>query len=139
MNFESISFSKLKQLREYDDADFLIVTHVIYLNIWIKKYKQFTILMFVANFENHEIILNKFWMNWYGLLLNIKNDNLIFFQETLSTSIETSNDLTIFNSTIIDLNIFIFNLEKVQILSQRWSSSIEQSFLIHNVNAKSFE
>ena len=79
LNFESISFSKSRRLRDYNDVIFFIVTHVIYFNIWIKKYKQFIVLMCIANLEDHKIILNKFWMNQCNLLLNIKSDNSIFF------------------------------------------------------------
>ena len=78
LNLESISFSKLKRLCDYDDIISFTVTHVIYFNIRIKKYKQFIVSMFIANLEDHEIILNKSWMNQCDLLLNIKNDNLIF-------------------------------------------------------------
>ena len=39
LNFESILFSKLKRLRDYDDVISFIVTHVIYLNIQIKEHK----------------------------------------------------------------------------------------------------
>ena len=59
LNFESILFLKLKRLRDYDDVISFIVTHVIYFNIQIKKYKQFIVSMFIADFKNHEIILNK--------------------------------------------------------------------------------
>ena len=59
LNLESISFSKSKRLRDYDDAISFTVTHVIYFNIRIKKHKQFIVSMFIANLENHEIILNK--------------------------------------------------------------------------------
>ena len=79
LNFESISFSKSKRLHDYDDVISFIITHVIYFNIQIKEHKQFIVLMFIANFENHEIILSKLWMNQCDLLLNMKNNNLIFF------------------------------------------------------------
>ena len=79
LNFKSILFSKLKRLRNYNDVISFTVTHVIYFNIRIKKHKQFTVSMFIANLENHEIILSKSWMNQCDLLLNMKNDNLIFF------------------------------------------------------------
>ena len=59
LNLKSISFSKSKRLRDYNDVISFIVTHVIYFNIQIKKHKQFTVLMFIANLKNHEIILNK--------------------------------------------------------------------------------
>ena len=79
LNLKSISLSKLKWLRDYNDVISSNITHVIYFSIRIKKHKQFIISMFIANFEDHEIILNKSWMNQCDLLLNIKNDNLIFF------------------------------------------------------------
>ena len=63
LNFEFISFSKLKWLRDYDDVISFTVTHVIYFNIRIKKHKQFTVSMFIADFEKYKIILSKSWMN----------------------------------------------------------------------------
>ena len=78
LNLEPISLSKSKRLRDYDDAISFTVTHVIYFNIRIKEYKQFIVPMFIADFGDHEIILNKSWMNQCNLLLNMKNDNLIF-------------------------------------------------------------
>ena len=59
LNFKLISFSKSKRLRDYDDVISFIVTHVIYFNIQIKEHKQFIISMFIANLEDHEIILSK--------------------------------------------------------------------------------
>ena len=59
LNFESISFSKSKRLRDYDDVISFTVTHVIYFNIQIKKHKQFIVSMFIADLEDHEIILSK--------------------------------------------------------------------------------
>ena len=43
LNFEPISLSKLKRLRDYNDIILSIVTHVIYFNIRIKQYKEFTV------------------------------------------------------------------------------------------------
>ena len=59
LNLKSILFSKSKQLRDYNDVISFTVTHVIYLNIRIKKYKQFIVSMFIADLENYEINLNK--------------------------------------------------------------------------------
>ena len=79
LNLEPISLSKSKRLRDYNDVISSIVTHVIYLSIRIKKHKQFIVSMSIADLEDHEIILSKSWMNQCDLLLNMKNDNLIFF------------------------------------------------------------
>ena len=59
LNLESILFSKSKRLRDYDDVISFTVTHVIYFSIQIKEHKQFIVSMFIADFEDHEIILNK--------------------------------------------------------------------------------
>ena len=77
-------------------------------------------------------------MNQYDLLLNMKNDSLIFFQATSSVKIESSNDAIIFKSIIVDLNVFKF-LKKIRILPQRRSNSNEQSFSIYSVNAEPFD
>ena len=94
--------------------------------------------MFIADLEDHEIILSKSWMNQCDLLLNMKNDSLIFFQATSSVKIESSNDVTVFKSTVADLNMFKFS-KKIRILSRCRSNSNEQSFFIHNVNVESFD
>ena len=39
----------------------------------------------------------------------MKNDNLIFFQIISLIKIKSSNDATIFKSTIVDLNVFKFS------------------------------
>ena len=54
-----MSLFKPKRLRDYDDVISFTVTHVIYFNIQIKKHKQFIVFMFIADLEDHEIILNK--------------------------------------------------------------------------------
>ena len=77
-------------------------------------------------------------MNQCDLLLNMKNDNLIFSQTISSIKIESSNDATIFKSTIADLNVFK-SLKKIRILFRRQPNSNEQPFFIHNVNAESFD
>ena len=94
--------------------------------------------MFIADFENYEIILSKSWMNQCNLLLNMKNDSLIFFQTTLSVKIESLNNITIFKSTIVNLNVFKFS-KKIRILFRRRSNLNEQSFSIHSVNAEFFD
>ena len=76
-------------------------------------------------------------MNQCDLLLNIKNDNLIFFQAISSVKIESSNDAIIFKSTIVDLNVFKSS-KKIRILFRRRLNSNKQSFSIHNINAKFF-
>ena len=138
LNLEPILFSKSKRLRDYDDAISFTVTHVIYFNIRIKKHKQFIVSMFIADFEDHEIILSKSWMNQCDLLLNMKNDSLIFFQAISSIKIESSNDAIVFKSTIVDLNV-LKSSKKIRILPRRRSNSNEQSFFIYSVSAKSFD
>ncbi len=42
--------------------------------------------MLIADIDHHEVILNKFWMNKNGILLNMRND-VIVFSNQLNTSI----------------------------------------------------
>ena len=59
LNFKFMSLFKSKRLRDYNNVISFIVTHIIYFNIKIKKYKQFIVFMFIVDFEDHKIILNK--------------------------------------------------------------------------------
>ena len=68
----------------------------------------------------------------------MKNDSLIFFQTIPSVKVGSSNDATIFKSTIVDLNVFKF-LKKIRILPRRRSNPNEQSFSIHSVSAEPFD
>ena len=76
-------------------------------------------------------------MNQYDYLLNMKNNNLIFFQKISSIKIKSLNNVIVFKLTIVDLNVFNF-LKKMQILSRCRSNLNEKYFFIYNVNAKSF-
>ena len=68
----------------------------------------------------------------------MKNDNLIFFQTISSIKIKSLNDVIVFKSTTVDLNMFKFS-KKIRILPRRRPNSNEQSFFIHNVSAESFD
>ena len=68
----------------------------------------------------------------------MKNHNLIFFQAISLIKIESSNDATVFKSTIVDLNVFKSS-KKIRILSRRRSNSNERSFFIYSLSAESFD
>ena len=87
--------------------------------------------MFIADLGDHEIILGKPWMNQCGLLLNMKNDSLVFPQETPSVQIGSSDDAT------TDLNVPKPS-KRVQILPRRRPDPNEQPFSIHSVGAEPF-
>ena len=68
----------------------------------------------------------------------MKNDSLIFPQAIPSVKTESSNDVTVFKSTIVDLNV-LKSSKKIQILPRRRSDSDEQFFSIHSVSAEFFD
>ena len=68
----------------------------------------------------------------------MKNDSLIFSQTISSIKIKSSNDATVFKSTIVDLNVFKSS-KKIRILLRRRSDPNEQSFFIHSVSAEPFD
>ena len=68
----------------------------------------------------------------------MKNNSLIFSQVISSVKIESSNDATVFKSTIVDLNVLKLS-KKIRILPRRRSNSNKQSFFIYSVSAESFD
>jgi len=87
LKIQSISLTKEKLIRDYDEKIFKkIITHKILLNLIIESHKKLTVSMLIADIDHHEVILSKLWMNKNEILLNMRND-VIVFSNQLNTSI----------------------------------------------------
>ncbi len=87
LEIQSISLTKEKLIRDYDEKIFKkIITHKILFNLIIKSHKKLTVSMLIADIDHHEVILSKLWMNKNEILLNMRN-NVIVFLNQLNTSI----------------------------------------------------
>jgi len=87
LGIQSIPLAKEKLIRDYDEKiSKKIITHKILPNLIIESHKELTVSMLIADIDHHEVILSKPWMNKNGILLNIRND-VIVFPNQLNTSI----------------------------------------------------
>ena len=83
LSLKPVSLFKLKSVYGFNDQLFkLKITHIIYLDLLIKKkHWEATVSMLIADLRQHDIILRKLWMNWNQLLLNMKNDSIVFRED----------------------------------------------------------
>jgi len=87
LKIQHISLAKEKLIRDYDEKIFKkIITHKILLNFIIESHKKLTVSMLIVDINHHEVILSKLWMNKNEILLNMRND-VIVFSNQLNTSI----------------------------------------------------
>ena len=86
LKIQFISLTKEKLIRDYDKKIFKkIITHKILFNLIIKSHKKLIISMLIVDIDHHEVILSKLWMNKNKILLNMRN-NVIVFSNQLNTS-----------------------------------------------------
>jgi len=97
--------------------------------------------MLITDIEHHEVILDKLWMNKNEILLNMKHDTIIFFNQ-LNTFISifwislNTKYLSWLRSTLISsaAHSKIFKMLKHSV-----SFIQKESFLIQNINIISFQ
>ena len=82
LQLESISLSKLKSLREYNDK--LVkksITYYLLLNLSVSDYKERTCSILITPLDIYNIILKKLQINKYEVLLNILKNKILFVPE----------------------------------------------------------
>ena len=78
LQITSVMLSRSKLVNEFDDRETKFITHVIYSTLIVQNHSEITTLMFIIKIEAHPLILNKPWMNAHEVILNMKNDKIIF-------------------------------------------------------------
>jgi len=135
LKIQSISLTKEKLIRNYDEKIFkIIITHKILLNLIIESHKKLTVSMLITDIDHHEVILSKLWMNKNEILLNMWND-IIVFSNQLNTSISIFS--ISFNSKhsswLQSTSSFSITQTKISIML-KWFIQ-EESFSIWSINA----
>ncbi len=110
LQIELLSLIKLKSIREFDDhyAKKLII-HAIYLNLTVQDHMKCFVSMLITQLSQHQMILEKTWMNKIEVTIDIRNDHLQF-----------SDSKTYINASSISLSI----IKKITI-EQKSSISIQ--------------
>ncbi len=79
LQIKSLSLIKLKSIREFDDhyAKKLII-HAIYSNLTVQDHMKRFVFMLITRLSQHQIILEKTWMNKIKVTIDMRNDRLQF-------------------------------------------------------------
>ncbi len=98
LQIESLTLIKAKSIWEFDDHYAKkLITHVIYSNLMIQDHMINIASMLITRLNQHQIILEKTWMNKINLVINIQIDFLQFsnFNSRLKLIVLSSSNKTI--------------------------------------------
>ncbi len=90
LQIEFLTLIKAKSIREFDDHYAKkLITHVIYLNLTVQDHTIDTASMLITWLNQHQMILEKTWMNKIDLVIDMQIDFLRFsnFNPTSQKSI----------------------------------------------------
>ncbi len=143
LKIQPISLTKEKLIRDYDEKiSKKIITHKILFNLIIKSHKKLIVSMLIIDINHHEVILSKLWMNKNEILLNMRND-VIVFPNQLNTSISIFSILlnskhsnwsrSTSSSSITQTKISMMLKRLISFSAQK------ESFLIQSINAALFK
>ncbi len=72
LQIESLTLIKAKSIREFDDHYAKkLITHVIYLNLTVQDHTIDTASMLITRLDQHQMILEKTWMNKIDLVIDM--------------------------------------------------------------------
>ncbi len=152
LQIKSLTLIKAKSIQEFDDHYAKkLITHVIYLNLMIQDHTIDIIFMLITQLNQHQMILEKTWMNKINLMINMQINSLRFsnFTHSQKSIVLFSSNKTItkqksLNSTHIlkrSFTFFTFQLSQKSLSFNYNKKFIEQLKLydatLTNVNSKS--
>jgi len=91
LQIESLSLIKLKSIREFDDHYAKkLITHAIYSNLTVQDHMKRFVSMLITRLDQHQMILEKTWMNKIEMTIDMKDDRLQFssFEAHIKDSIK---------------------------------------------------
>ncbi len=79
LEIQPIRLAKEKLIRGYDGKlAKKLITHKILLNLTVGSHRELTVSMLIADIDHHDAILGKLWMNKNEILLDMRNDVIVF-------------------------------------------------------------
>ena len=79
LQIKSLTLSKAKSIQEFDDHYVKkLIIHVIYSNLNVQDYMINMTFMLITQLDQHQMILEKTWMNKINLVINMQIDSLWF-------------------------------------------------------------
>jgi len=128
LQIESLSLIKLKSIRKFDDHYAKkLITHAIYSNLTVQDHMKRFVFMLITQLSQHQMILEKTWMNKIKITIDMRNDHLQFSDS--KTHIDASSTLlSVIKKIMIEQKSLIFT----QILKRFIS------FVVTRLSEKSF-
>ncbi len=122
LQIEFLSLIKLKSIRKFDDHYAKkLITHAIYLNLTVQDHMKCFVFMLIIRLDQHQIILEKTWMNKIEMTIDMKDNHLQFssFETHIKASIKAHSTVLSSKKILIEQKSLIF----IQIL-KRFISSV---------------
>jgi len=98
LQIKPLTLIKAKSIREFDDHYAKkLITHVIYSNLTVQDHMIDTASMLITRLDQHQMILEKIWMNKIDLVIDMQINSLRFSNFTLNSKsivLLTSNKTT---------------------------------------------
>ncbi len=164
LQIELLTLIKVKSIREFDDHYAKkLITHVIYSNLTVQDHTIDTASMLITRLDQHQMILEKTWMNKIDLVIDMQIDFLRFsnFILNLKSIVLLTSNKTItkqksltsthilkrsFTTSQLSLKSFFFsqfNEKSVKLIEQLKSrdvtlTSVKNSKSTFNLNSFSF-
>jgi len=91
LQIESLSLIKLKSIRKFDDHYAKkLITHAIYSNLTVQDHMKRFVFMLITQLDQHQMILEKTWMNKIEVTIDMRDDHLQFssFEAYIKASIK---------------------------------------------------
>jgi len=138
LEIQLIQLAKEKLIREYDGKLMRkIIIHKILLNLTVESHKKLTVSMLIADIDHHDVILEKLWMNKNEILLDMRNDVIVFsnqleaFISVFSMSVRASHSKWSRSSNSSIRSVF-------KVLQRLASTASKKNFSMFSVKAASF-
>jgi len=125
LQIESLSLIKLKSIREFDDHYAKkLITHAIYLNLTVQDHMKRFVFMLITQLDQHQMILEKTWMNKIEMTIDMKDDCFQFssFEAHIKASIKAHSTILSNKKIAIEQKSSI----STQILKRSTSSVVTQ-------------
>ncbi len=79
LQIKSLTLIKAKSIHEFDNHYAKkLITHVIYSNLTVQDHTMSTTFMLITRLDQHQMILEKTWMNKIDLVIDMQIDSLRF-------------------------------------------------------------
>jgi len=96
LQIESLCLIKLKSIREFDNHYAKkLITHAIYSNLTVQNHMKRFVFMLITRLDQHQMILEKTWMNKIKMTIDTKDDCFQFssFETHIKASIKAHSFL----------------------------------------------